>query len=271
MNARCGFPYRSDVAIFLAVLLVGTVLSSGNARSEACRLPADHAGVKFPVEKLAQDQICRLQPVIDNYTTANKVGPLRTTLPEGPFAALLDHPPLAATLVNRLGFASYQALQLGANQYLGNDGEGLEGLFEPVYRDRTSRIYYLEGRFVRTWLPSIAGKAVVFVRMSPVKESDGGEAMETTLVCYTRLNSRVLSGLVSLIRPLIGIGVARRLTRAVEAANRLSQEMKRSPERVLDKAAAPPPLSTDDLALLRRVLAESEEPSNRQLKGIVAP
>jgi hypothetical protein len=254
-----------------AALLVGTVLSSSNARSEACRLSADHAGVMFPVEKLVPDQTCRLQLLIDNFTTANKVGPFRTPLPEGAFAALLDHPPLAAVLVNRLGFASYQVLQRGEHQFHGKDGEGLEGLFEPVYRDRTSRIYYLEGRFVRKWLPSIAGKAVVFVRLNPVKESDGSESIDITLVCYTRLNSRVLSGLVSLFRPLIGSGVVQRLTRAVEAATRLSHEMRKSPERVLEKAAVPPPLTTDDLALLKRVLAELHEPSAQQLKGGSAP
>jgi hypothetical protein len=271
MNACCGLLYQFKLTVCSIVLLIGTTLPASLVQSETCRLAANHVGLTFPVEKVAPDWACRLQLTIDNYTTANKVGPLRTPLPESLYAALLDRPPLAAALVNRLGYAPYQAVRRGPDQFFGNDGEGLEGLIELVYRDRTTRIYSLDGVYVGTWLPRIAGKAVVFIRMNPVKESDGSEAVDTTLVSYTRLNSRVLSGLVSLMRPLIGSGVIRRLTRAVDAANRLSQDMRRFPERVWDKAVAAPARPPDDLALLKQTLAELDEPSNAKMKSATTP
>lgn len=241
------------------------------AQADSCVLATQHAGVAFPVEKLEDDRACPLKAVIDNYTTANKLGPLRTPLPEGPYTDLLDRPGLAAALVNRLGYAPYQASTRGPQQYWGNDGEGMEGLIELVYRDRTSRIYILDGSYVGTWLPRITGRAVVLVRMNPIKESDGSEAMDTTLVCYTRLNNRVLSGVVSLLRPLIGSNVTKRLMRVAEAANRLSQEMKKSPDRVLEKALATPPLPEEDIALLKRMLAELHEPGRLDPKNGAIP
>ena len=69
---------------------------------------------------------------------------------------------------------------------------------------------------------NITGKAVVFLRMDPVKDADGIEAMDTTMVSYTKLDNRVLSGLVSLLRPLIGGTVTRKLGKGVETVNRLS-------------------------------------------------
>jgi hypothetical protein len=91
--------------------------------------------------------------------------------------------------------------------------------------------------------------------MSVVKETSGLQAMESTMVAYTMLDNRILSGLASLLRPLIGATVSRKLAKGVEVVNRLGLEMRQHPDRVLFEATDPPPLPDEDVAFLKQALA----------------
>ena len=253
------------LATALSAMVIPTV-----ARAESCVLAAQHAGMTFPVEKVDPDWTCRIKLVVDNYVTANKVGPIRTALSETMYLYLLDHPPLAAALINRLDLGRYKAEIQGPGRYWGDDGEGTEGIVRLVYKDHTSRIYYLEGTHHSRLLLNISGKAVVFLRMTPLKQGNWGEAMDSTMVAYTRLDNRILSGLASLLRPLIGGTVARKLAKGVETVNRLGLEMRHHPDRVLLEAEGPPPLPVDDVAFLKQVLADVHEPNGTNRKSQLA-
>lgn len=241
---------------WVVVAALSTGVSPAFADADRCLLPLQHAGVPFPVEQLQPSWSCRLEPILSHYTTANKVGPIRTPLPETVYLYLLDHPPTAAALINRLDLGLYRAEVRGAGRYWGHDGEGTEGIVELVYRDRTSRIYYLEGSHDSRLLPHVTGKAVVLLRMRRLIDQNGVESMESTMVSYTRLDNRVLSGLVSLLRPLVGGIVTRKLTKGVETVNRLSRVMREHPERVLFEATDPPGLPDQDVAFLRQALTD---------------
>jgi hypothetical protein len=254
MNVK-GRLVRSGRSNLLGMMLALTWCGCFNdASAETCTLEPDHAGISFPVEHLAGDWACRLKLVIDHYTTANNVGPLKTAMDESIYRYLLDHPPLAAALINRLDLAEYKAETRGPGRWWGDDGEGTEGIVQLVYHDRTSRIYYLEGTHRSRLLPNLSGKAVVFLRMSAVKEPSGLESMQNTMVAYTMLDNRVLSGLASLLRPLVGATVVRKLAKGVAVVNRLGLEMRQRPDRVLFEATDPPPLPDEDVAFLRHAL-----------------
>lgn len=252
-------------AISLALLLVS--LWSGHAQAESCHIALQHAGVTFPVERVDPAWACRLQPIVDEFTNANKIGPVLTPLQESVYVYLLDRPPVAAALVNRLELGLYKAEQRGPGRYWGNDGEGTEGLVELVYQDPRHRLYYLEGSHHSTLLPHVTGKAVVLLSMAPVKDAAGHEAVETTLVSYTRLDNRILAGLVSLLRPLVGRTVSRKLMKGVDAVNQLGLEMRRHPDRVLFEATDPPPLPPEDVAFLKQALAAMPRAATLHEKG----
>ncbi len=249
----------SLVAFFVALSAAGF---SGSSLAESCALSPQHAGLTFPVDRLDPNWTCRLQSIVGNYTTTNKLGPLRTAMSESMYLYLLDRPPLAAALISRLDLGPYKAETRGVDRYWGDDGEGTEGIVQLIYQDRTSRIYYLEGTHHSRLLPNIRGKAVVFLRMHRVNESDSLESMDSTLVSYTKLDNRILSGLVSLLRPLIGGMVTRKLAKGVEAVNRLGQEMRQHPDRVLFEATDPPALPAEDVAYLKEALG-SQQNGNR--------
>jgi hypothetical protein len=90
--------------------------------------------------------------------------------------------------------------------------------------------------------------------MDPVKDVDGVEAMDSTMVSYMRLDNRILSGVVTLLRPIIGGTIKRKLSKGVETVNRLSRLMRQYPDRVLGKATDPPALPDDGVAFLKQAL-----------------
>lgn len=265
------FLQRSGVPTLAIVIGLGVAVPSIHAQSQACALSSYHAGVTFPVEKIDPDWACRLQAIVGNYTTANKVGPIRTGLSESLYRYLLDRPPLAAALINRLDLGLYKSEARGPGRFWGHDGEGTEGIVQLVYQDRTSRIYYLEGSHDSRLLPHVSGKAVVFLRMNSVREANGMEAIDSTMVSYTKLDNRILSGLVSLLRPLIGGTVTRKLAKGVETVNRLSQVMRQQPDRVLGEAVDPPALPADDVAFLKEAIESMQNPGTASRQKTTTP
>ena len=247
-------PLRFGSLWLACVIGLSAAMDSSPAHSETCSLPSLHAGVAFPVELVEADWVCRLQPIVSNYTTANKLGPLRTPLSESVYLHLLDHPPMTVSLINRLGIAPYQSELRGSARYWGNDGEGTEGIVQLVYQDRTSRIYYVEGSHHSRLLSHITGKAVVLLRMNQVTDSNGTEAMDSTFVYYTRLDNRLLSGLVSLFRPLVGSAVTRKMVKGMDSVKRLSLAMQQQPDRVLFEATKPPAFTFDEMAFLKQTV-----------------
>jgi hypothetical protein len=234
-------------------------------------LPSQHAGVTFPIEKVDPDWTCRLQAIVGNYTIANRLGPIRIGLPESLYRNLLDRPPLAAALINRLDLGLYKSEKRGPGRFWGHDGEGTEGIVQLVYEDRTSRIYYLEGSHDSRLLPHMVGKAVVFLRMNSLNDANGLEAMDSTMVSYTKLDNRILSGLVSLLRPLIEGTVTRKLGKGVETVNRLSHLMRQHPDRVLFEAMDPPALPDDDVAFLKQALENLSHSSSATQSRTTSP
>ncbi len=140
-------------------------------------------------------------------------------------------------------------------------------MVELVYQDPRHRLYYLEGSHHSALLPHVTGKAVVLLSMASVKDAAGHEAVETTLVSYTRLDNRILAGLVSLLRPLVGRTVSRKLMKGVDAVTQLGLEMRQHPDRVLFEASDPPPLPPEDVAFLKQALASMPHAATIHEKG----
>jgi hypothetical protein len=271
MKAKDRLLARGRSSVVVGTMALALAGSLDEAWADSCRLETVHGGIAFPVQHIPEDWACRLKFVIDHYTTANALGPLNTAMDASMYFHLLDHPPLAAALINRLDLADYKAEMRGPGRWWANDGEGTEGIVQLVYQERAIRVYYLEGTHRSRLLPNVSGKAVVFLRMGTVKEPSGHEAMENTLVAYTMLDNRVLSGLASLLRPLVGATVIRKLRKGIAVVNRLGLEIRQRPERVLFEATDPPPLPDEDVAFLKEALGGKGLPSMSGHSGRSTP
>lgn len=233
---------------------IGTFVPAGYGLSEACTLSPVHAGLTFPVELLDPVWTCKLQAIIQGYTTASKVGPIRTALSESMYRHLLDHPPFTADMIRRLHLGLYRSEARGPGRFWGDDGEGTKGIVELVYEDPTSRIYFLEGTHESRLLPHVTGKAVVFLRVGVMGDANGNETTDSILVAYTKLDNRVLSGLVSLLHPLVSRVVTSRLQKGVETVDRLGKVMRQDPQRVISELTNPPPLPEHHVTFVKQVL-----------------
>ncbi len=264
-------PWRLSVALFVGMTCLAIALSPESGQSEICIISPYHAGLTFPVERVDPNWTCRLQAIIDNYTTTSTVGPIRAALSKSMYWYLLDHPPFAAALINRLDLGLYRSEARGPGRFWGTDGKGTEGIVELVYQDAASRIYYLEGAHSSLLLPHITGKAVVFLRMRSVNDTTQIEAMESTIAAYTKLDNRIFSGLVSLLHPLIGGVVRGKLRKGMEAVNLLGETMRQQPDRVLRKAMDQPALLNDDLGFFKEALARKPISDTENYRNALTP
>lgn len=265
------FPWRTMAGALVIAIGLDWGLHPRSGQSENCALSPLHGRLAFPVERVESDWACRLQSVVGRYTIVNTVGPIRAALSESLYEYLLDHPPLAAGLIKRLDLGLYQSEYRGPDRFWGDDGEGAKGIVQLVYKDSTSRIYYLEGSYDSWLLPHLTGQAVVFLRMSVVKGSSGIELMDSTMVAYTKLDNRFLSGLASLLRPLVEGMVTAKLRKGVETVDRLGLVMRQNPERVLSEATALPVFADDDVAFLKEALARQHNVGNAGPGNISLP
>ncbi|MDH4083969.1 MAG: hypothetical protein OEV99_10510 [Nitrospira sp.] len=255
MSSAWWFSRRHIVGIVIAGLGVGLLFSSEQGRAESCSLVRDHAGLTFPVERVDPAWTCRLQPIVQGHTTESKIGPIRAALSESMYQHLLDHPPFTAALIRRLHLGRYESEVRGPGRFWGDDGEGTKGIVQLVYEDLDSRIYYLEGSHESRLLPHVTGKAVIFLRTGVVREPHSHEAIDSTLVAYTKLDNWFLAGVVSFLHPLVAKIVTSRLQKGVETVNRLGVAMRQDPQWVLSEAAKPPSLPEGQVVFLKNALS----------------
>jgi len=255
MSAIRGFTRKRSFCRGVLLLGVAIVLSTGAARADGCSLSPVHGDLRFPVELISPDWTCQLQQIIESNTTVTRVGPIRVALSEPLYRYLLSEPPFAAALIRRLGLGSYHSQPWGEDRFWGDDGEGTKGFVQLVYQDAESRIYLLDGSHEGRLLPHMTGKAVVFLRMAVVRDQQGNDDMDSTIVAYTKLDNRFLSGLVSFLHPLIRGLVTSKLQKGVETVHRLGVIMRQQPSRVLREAEQDPPLPEQHVMVLKRMLA----------------
>jgi hypothetical protein len=205
--------------------------------------------------------VCLIEPIITSPTTSGLAGPTTTPIPPSFYAYLLDHPSAIASLVERFGIGSYQFIAKGSNQFWGDDREGTQGLLTLLYRDQRSRLYHIDGYHEGHVFPIVRVKAVVFLRTTPVTTPEGHQAIETSLAAYTKLNDPVLAALVSVLKPLIGDAVTRKLTKGFNATTQLGVLIAKDPHRVIQEVRSLPAIQPDEREALTSLLQGLPQPA----------
>lgn len=259
MRFHCG------QVVVLSILLGGI---AHGALERECPLASEHGRMTFPVDQLEPDCRCVLAGVIDHPSTFGIIGPNQTPISVELYTYLLDHPAVAAMLMQRMGMGSFQIVEKGPHRYWVNDGDGAEGLLFVVLRDAHTRIYYIDGQHRSTLFPTIRAKTAIFMRISAEPSTLGRSMVQTRLASYTRFEDGMLSRLMHLFQPLVTRAVNRTLAKEFSMTHRLGILIAEEPQRILREAAELSEATSDDreslLALLRAEVAVSHSADTPQ-------
>ncbi|MEE9203728.1 MAG: hypothetical protein V3U08_01835 [Nitrospirales bacterium] len=247
--------------VLVALLFLTTGADRHGLRAEDCHVSAMQGGVTFPVSRLSASSRCKISEVVNGYTTVGVIGPVQAPIAKRLYTYLLDRPVIMASLVRQLGLGAYQVSERGHNRYWADDGEGTRGLLSVAYRDETSRIYHMDGHHEGRIFPLVRAKAVVFIRIRPTLTTQGGAAVESLMVAYTRLNDSVLAALVRVLRPLIGDAVTRILVKGFRVTDQLASRIAQDPDGIAQRAASLSALDPEDLSTLTALLRDTSRHS----------
>jgi hypothetical protein len=247
--------------------MLGLPAATAEGLAPTCSFAAEQGGQVYPVDQLDPGFRCLISAVLDKPTTVGLVGPIQTPVTVQLYDYLLDRPPLVATLSEQLGLGRYQVVPQGPNQFWVNDGDGAEGLLTLLYRDPSRRIYYLRGFHKGRFLPTVRGTAVIFMHSLSISTHEGGSAVETSLVIYTKLDNAVLAEVARVVRPLIREAVTRKLSRGIEVAHRLGAAIAEDPQQIAQLAALVPWLSSPERHTFLAMLSTIPPQTARRLVG----
>ncbi|MDX6769687.1 MAG: hypothetical protein SF051_09160 [Elusimicrobiota bacterium] len=198
--------------------------------------------------------------VVERPTVRSLVGPSETPLPLDLANFLLDRPDLAAYIVKKRGIAPYRIEMLGPRRSSADDGDGTSGIVNLVSREETARLYYGEGAHNGALFPTLRANAVIALTLEPRQGPDCRRYTRTSFRVYVRLKSRVVSGLVKLLRPFVRDTVVRKFTKAFLVADQVGRLMQQDPAGVSEDALAYGGLSAADRASLAALLAGLARP-----------
>ncbi len=202
----------------------------------------------------------RVKRVAEKYTVRSVVGPTDTPLPLELANFLLDRPDLAGFIVKRRGIAPYQIEMLGPRRSSADDGDGTKGIVNLVSRRDTERLYYGEGEHNGAVFPTLRAASVISLTLEPLHGPDCRPFTRTSFRVYVRMRSRVVSGLVKVLRPFLRETIIRKFSKAFLVADQVGRLMARDPAGVAADAKAFGGLSAQDRETLDAMMARLAAP-----------
>jgi hypothetical protein len=232
-----------------------SVFSAADAR--ACDVRVDDPEVVFPLDKMNRPALCRMAPIINDYTTHRILPSYSTPIPKPVYDFMLDHMVLSSALARKLGVVDYRIVHIGPGVFHGNDNAGSEGLITPLYRDATRRVYHMKGSHHGKIIPQISGEAVILLSYHVKAGADGREQIETRIATYSKIDNPVIATLVKVFQPFLRSVVNDKLTQGFLAVHSLGELMAADPEQVYRQAEAVSDADKADMEALRALLLPS--------------
>ncbi len=234
------------------------IFSAADAR--ACDVRVDDPEVVFPLDKMDHPALCRMAPIINDYTTHRHIPPFQTPIPKPVYDFMLDHMVLSSVLARNLGLAEYRITRVGPAAFHGDDNQGSEGVITQLYRDTTRRVYHMKGSHHGKIIPQIAGEAVILLSYHVKAGADGREHVETRIATYSKIDNPVIATLVKIFQPFLRSVVNDKLTQGFLAVHSLGELMAADPEQVYRQAETISELDTAERDALRALLLPSLTP-----------
>lgn len=240
------------VLVLVAVLFVGFAPHgwSGEAGRTASLPPVAR---QIPWDRLDLETSLRVNDVIAGAVVAHQVDGIWYRSRKAVFDFFFDHPDFAANVARVLREGKYRVWRTAAG-YEADDGRGAHGFFKPIITDGDRRVFYLEGRYDRPFLPTISGRLVLVVETVHRTNPSGTTYAETRVAGFLRLDNAVLESLARVVVPLSRSLMDRRIRRFFRHVERVSQRAYDDPEGLAEALAQHPDLSAERVTQLRQLL-----------------
>jgi hypothetical protein len=199
--------------------------------------------------------------VIEGYTLARQLKPVRFVGTLRITDWTLDRPPLAATLARHLHppLERYHLTDKGNGVYEVDDLGSLRGSVRLVARGPERRIYFVEGEFRSlAHLLKLTGNMVFALEYRELR--DGNESfVEVDTQLFIRLNNIVAHGILKILAPLIHGVIDRRVEALTAAAQAVSQRLTKDPRGLYREMRTWPDVRPEDLEEFRRAFRTGED------------
>lgn len=170
--------------------------------------------------------------VVERYTLARGLQPVRFLGTVGVADRLLDRPSLAATLARHLHppLERYHIVMREGGSFDVNDLGALRGSFRLVARGVNRRVYFCQGEFRSlAHLLKLSGSMVFTLEYRDVLQG-ADPAVEISPQIYVRLDSILAHGVLKVIGPLLSSVIDRRVASLTVATQAVGERIARDPE-----------------------------------------
>ncbi|HSB80329.1 MAG TPA: hypothetical protein VLM91_16230 [Candidatus Methylomirabilis sp.] len=206
-----------------------------------------------------EDAVAR--QVVERYTLARQLQPVRFLGSLRTTEWLLDRPPLAATLARHLHppLERYHVRDKGDGVYTVDDQGALRGEFRLVARGLDRRVYLVEGQFRSlAYILSLSGSMVFTLEYRETRQ--GSESyVEVTPQLFVRLNNVAAHAILKVLAPLIHGVIDRRVANLTAAAEVVGQRVAKDPIGLYREMRTWPDIRPEDVEAFRLAFSNGEE------------
>ena len=197
--------------------------------------------------------------VVERYTVARNLPPVRFVGTVEVTDWLLDRPGLAATLARHLHppLERYHIAMRDDGSFDVNDFGALRGNFRLVAQGMNRRVYFCQGQFRSlAHLLTLSGGMVFGLEYRDARQG-ADPAVEVTPQLYVRLDNRLAHGVLKAIAPLLHGVIDRRVANLTAATQIVGERITRDPESLYREMKMWKDVGPEDLEAYRQAfLAE---------------
>lgn len=250
----------------VAMLFVSLVCSGRSAAVDrVASLPP--VARQIPWDRLDLRTFPLVHDVVARALVAHQVDGLWYRSRKEVFDFLIEHPDFAANVARVLKEGKYRVRQTPAG-YEADDGHGAHGFFKPVITDGDRRVFYLEGRYDRLFLPTLSGRLVLVLETVHRAHPGGTTYAEARVAAFLRLDNALIETLARVIEPFSRSLLDHRIRRFFRHVERVSQRAYDDPEGLAEELASHPDLPAERVAQFRQVLLAHRLPGWAEPLGL---
>lgn len=220
--------------ILLGIVLSATLTADAGAAFglQDCTIAGNARLAPFLTDAVAAEARCQLADLVNASDVSVQIGRHPTPIGLPLYAYFLDHPEVTSRLMAQSGLATARMTVQDPSHFLVDDGDGAEGLVTVLDRGDLHRLYLIDGQHRSTLFPTVKVKTAVLVQMTPTV-SQGHEAVEVSLMAYSRFEKEAWARVLLMMKPLIAWAVKRTLEKQFTMTDRLGTLLAEDPDRLI--------------------------------------